>query len=65
MDADREEERIEDWNLGNSNIKRSGRRGKTNKDWDVKIILLDKNHGSVIMETKWKKYVKHNVLAVD
>lgn len=65
MDADREEERIGDWNLGNSNIKRSGRGGKNDKDWDVKLILLDKNHAGVIMETRWKKYVKHNVLAVD
>lgn len=65
MDAYRGEERIEDWNLRNSNIKRSERGGKTNKDWDVKIISLDKNHGGVIMETKWKKYVRDNVLAVD
>lgn len=61
-----ERERIKDWDLGNSNIKRSGRGGETNKeDWDVKIILLEENQECGIMEAKWRKYVKDNILDVD
>lgn len=61
-----ERERIQDWDLGNSNIKRSGRGGETNKEgWDVKIILLEENQERGIMEAKWRKYVKDNILDVD
>lgn len=43
MDVDREEERVKDWDLSRElNIKRSGRRGETNKGgWNGAMILLE------------------------